>query len=439
MIRPWFQPYLYLGETRILQALGIQSPFAWATSYRLLSALIGWLSIVGLCDCIPLWMDDRKWQKITTLMLCLCWYLPALHARHSSENLGGSLFVIGLCLLTWLGRLDTANQRRIHPWALVGCGAIWGLAFEARYQVGIMIAGGLLWLTFVAHLRWRDLGLLALGIFAAIAFGTSLDTLGYGQFTFAPWNYFEMNLLQNYVSSSGTSPFWDYFRRIWTETWPILGFVTLMGLILSWAAVPLHFLTWSYLPFFAVHMIIAHKETRFLFPLVHAAPVCLAIFLASISGEASDVQQGKPVIWKNRWLKLTTLFVITLNFIALVISTLSPMTPAIRFYKAVYDRRIAELRYLPGHDPYVVLGIPMYFYKPEDLKLVEVAEHAPTQGEISPFYLAYPRNLAPEPFGSLCAPLVSALSPFVARNLKHLNNWTLFQCKSSKAPERQSQ
>ncbi len=417
-IRPWFQPFLYWLPVRFFMLFGIQNPFIWAFSIRALSSLIGWFSMVSLALCVPLWIQEIRWQKATVIALSLFWCLPALHARHSSENLSGALFVIGLC---WILKFihGAKSDRPVPPivfsgLGLAGLGMIWGFAFEARYQVGFMVAGGFLWLAFVAKLRLRDLALLFSGILLAIGVGTYLDFLGYGRCTFAPWNYFHFNLIQDYVSSTDVSPWWDYFRRSWTESWPILGFLTLMSLILFWIRKPWHVLTWSFAPLFLVHFAIGHKETRFLFPLINVAPVCLMLL----------IHAKTPPRWISRSM-------IALNGIALVTLTLVPAAPTMRFYKSVYERSIRELRFIPPENPYTVLGIPMYFYRPTELQLIPLESPAPSQE----FWLAIPSaelgsKYSPD-LSSRCEAVTHSIPAISGFNpLSRLRNWTLYRCNA---------
>ncbi|MFL5815321.1 MAG: hypothetical protein ACJ763_17220 [Bdellovibrionia bacterium] len=422
MIRPWFQPFLYWVPVRLLMALGIQNPFTWALAMRLLSSLIGWLSVVSLALCIPLWVKETRWQKWSVIALSLFWCLPALHARTSSENLSGALFVIGLCLAVQMMRKETTGfAKSALVWVFPGI--LWGLAFEARYQLGFMVAGGFFWFALMARLRIRDLTILFAGIVLAIGFGTYLDFLGYGKWTFAPWNYFHFNLIQDYVSSTDVSPWWDYFRRSWTESVPVLGFLTLMGLIFFWIREPRHVLTWSHAPLFLVHLGIGHKETRFLFPLAHAAPVILMLLLFTQHHGRSIgewILARRPSRWAGDG-------IFALNGIALVTLALVPAAPGMRFYKAVYDRSLTELYYSPGQDPYTLLGIPMYFYRPEGLKL------SPLEGGSAPataFWYASPSaelNSSSNPeLSNRCRPVTHSLPDW--KPLARLRNWTLFEC-----------
>lgn len=434
-IRPWFQPFLYYVPIRALTLLGNHNPFTWALAIRLLSALIGWLSVVCLALCVPLWISTSRWQKASVIALSLFWCLPALHARHSSENLSGALFVIGLCGILRL----LHSSRRAHSASWIGLGALWGFAFEARYQVGFMVAGGFFWLGWMifqrdsrsGQARWPQWLLLFSGTLLAVGFGTVLDRLGYGQWTFAPWNYFHFNLIQDYVSSTDVSPWWDYFRRSWTESWPGLGFLTLAGLIIFWVLEPWHFLTWTHAPLFLVHLAIGHKETRFLFPLAHAAPIFLMLLLAS---PKRNYPWG-DAIWRRRPLKILFEGVIAMNLVALITLSIAPAAPAIRFYQAVYDRSITELYYSEGWNPYTILGIPMYFYRSPQLKTLPLEKPLPSTS----FWYASPKlaltseeNTGIDAFLNERCELVARSLPDLGEPLRsRLRNWSLFHCRAN--------
>ena len=102
-MRPWTQPFIYWCLVKVWQALGIDSPFTWATSFRLLTSLIGWLSLLALAWRAREWFskNERAW-RFCVRAAALLWFLPALHARPSSESLAGSAFLIGLALVDWL-------------------------------------------------------------------------------------------------------------------------------------------------------------------------------------------------------------------------------------------------------------------------------------------------------------------------------------------------
>ena len=341
LLRPWLFPAILTQLTRILQTFNIHSPFDWALVYRLFSALVGWLSIVALARTCPIWFKELRWQKRAVMALVLIWYMPALHARHSSENLAGSVFFIGLALLA---NAAASTRRQARSTVLMGAliGILFGLAFQLRYQVGVMIFGTLAWFMLFAKVpRKRAIFTffipILIGMTAITALGLGIDRWGYGQWTFTPWNYLKYNLIQNHVADMDASPTWDYFRRAVTESWPLLGILALISWIMAWILFPRHILTWSTLPFFALHLAIGHKELRFLFPLAHVGGILFTLVYQRVEGHALHLA-GKPrgALLIRKFETVGGPFILFWNAVALIILTCTPAGGPIGFYSHLY-------------------------------------------------------------------------------------------------------
>jgi hypothetical protein len=144
-------------------------------------------------------------------------------------------------------------------------------------------------------------------------------------------------------------------------------------------------------------------------------------------------------IWQRRPLKILFEGVIAMNLIALITLSVVPAAPAIRFYHAVYDRSITELYYSEGWNPYTILGIPMYFYRPAQLKTLLLEKPISSTS----FWYASPKAvLAIEGDEALTAELnerceAVAHSLPVLPNLTdlgdplrfRLRNWSLYRCR----------
>lgn len=348
-MRPWLQIFLYWIPVRSLRAFGIDNPFAWATSIRLLSALIGWSSVVILAKNAKNWIQDEAAYRLAIFSLTLTWFIPALHARHSSENISGALMALAICLANTPGQLFFA-------------GLLTGLAFECRYQVGVMGFGLFLWLILICRARIKQISLFLIGCALAIGLGTIADRIGYGNWVFPPWNYFKFNLLEGNLDAAGVYPFWDYFRRAWTESVPFLGLITLTTLILSWFLAPKSSLTWTMAPFFLFHAGMGHKETRFLFPMMHVAPLALA----------NVIRLDK--IKSNRLFFSLVRVIVGFNLLTLIALTFLPTLFTIRFFSVIYELTTQSnpptlTLNLKEQDPYLFGGVPLNFYRPEGLIL----------------------------------------------------------------------
>ena len=438
-MRPWIPAFFFLGITKVVVFFGVKSPLLWAFFYRLMSALIGWVSVIGLALVSTLWIEDGVWKKWAVILLATAWYLPALHARPSSENLGGSLFLISLC--AWILALETEafKSRKGFPLSVL-LGALFGLAFEFRYQIGVMIFGASLWLIVIARIRAREILGMALGFLGIFALGTYADQIGYGHFTFSPWNYVHYNLILNHVSDEDVSPLWDFFRRAFTESWPLLGFLLLCSFPVAWFRNPKNALTWSLAPLFIVHELIGHKELRFLFPLAGAGP--LVWILAFYSTKTKRL--GWSEFAKIRFLKGASLFLLILNGSALIFTTLLPAWMPVRFYAHIYalSEKTPELAlYYLFENPYTVNGSHMYFYRPKNLRLSEVKGFPGLDEKLrenhSPVYVFYNHAEFPTegaPLRAPCALQFSSIPQFLTASsithiFEHMTNWSLYLCR----------
>ena len=438
MIRPWLQPFLYWIPTKAMMAMGWKSPFVIAMADRLVSSVIGWISVVLLMFCVPIWIKDESWRKAAIVLLACSWYLPALHARHSSENLSGAVFAIALCLYV----LARARAPERYPSAsfLLLIGVLFGLSFEFRYQLAIMIAGALSWMVFVDRLSVKSVGVALAGIALAVLFGTCLDRVGYGQWVFAPWSYLQFNLSGNTTLTGGASPWWDYFRRVWTESWPFLTFAYLAGTLVCFVRQPKHVITWSLLPFFLAHVLIGHKEMRFLFPMAPWTPVALVIAFA-VPGHEVKLE----VLWRSLIFRASVYFLAAMNFVALLALSLTPPWIQVGFFNKVYDLYDAgniNTIYVLERSPYVKLGLPMHFYQPDRLRIRQMEDERQILTDVKKdsetrFWFARSR-----PDASLadaqCDAVVTAIPPwvlsFVGRWINLSGDWTLFSCVISRDP-----
>lgn len=457
MIRPWFQSTFYLALLQPLIALGDQNPLHWVLVIRLFSAIVGWLSLVGLALLADRWIVNLKLRHIAWLLCATLYFLPAFHARHSSENLSGSVFYIAFSLL-FLGeeRLFKLPQAKLPQYrkllGALGLGLLFGASFELRYQVGFLVAGVYTYWLFFRKDQFATLVAMFTGTLLMVGLGSVIDHWGYGAWTFAPWNYFHYNLILGHVADVDTHPAWDFFRSSFTETFPPLGTALLIAAVLTWISKPLHPITWGTFPLFLIHTIIGHKELRFLFPIAHAAPLLAVMFLDTDGFFYRVLQRHKlwlkPLNWGWRVLY-------GLNLFALIPCTLLPVWMPARFYEQVYP--LAQ-EYNQGHtrfhivfkdkDPYEILGIPLYFYRPPGLTEEHVLSFAELQKRVDqassrePVWFFQIGDELPPEAGRLVSQchlevgsLPSWLTPIIRIPSLHwathrITNWTLYKCHS---------
>lgn len=433
-MRSWVQPMIYELPTRFLIALGVHDPFHWAFAIRLLTALIGWLSVVALARCCLLWFEDLRWREWAVRLLCLFWFLPFLHARTSSESLAGSFFVLAVAVAARaLAHADApagANTETHARWRLALSGALMGLSFFCRFQMGIAIAAYAIGLVTLERVRDRRLVWLGGAFAAALALGTCLDSWGYGQWVCTPWNYFDQNLLQGAAASVGRSP-WDYYvTQLWEQI-PPLGAIVLLGIVAGWIARPRHVLSYVTFVFVAGHSLVAHKESRFAFPIATFVPVISVFALEKLRG------------WRfPRALTVPIGLLLVMNAGVLCVVSLKPAIAQIGFYQAVFrnDPPIREL-YRGELDPYSPFGLPIGFYRPEGLtervyrSPSDVMEHIRLREKVWLFYENLELSGDAAILASRCRleyttyPAILNTLTFLARPRRFANRWSLYRCE----------
>lgn len=359
-MRPFLLPALVTWLTELWRAFGIEDRHFWAFSYRLVSAALGWLSLAATVRAIPHWIRTPGLQRWAIRLGALLWFLPALHARPSSENWAGSLFLLALALAA------TPDKRK-RPWLRdLGIGALLGAAFETRFQIGASVFGFLAWRLWVERTSLRALLPTLVGGLAVFGIGRVIDFWGYGAWAWSPWEYLRFNLLEGKLYEFGTSPWYAYFELAWTFSWQPLGLLLLLASLWVFARERRHPMTWAYLPLLAFHFAIGHKELRFLYPIASAASVLLP--LALDRGVFTRIQS-------RTWARAFAVFLAIDNLLALAATTLIPAAKMVVYYRAI-DRELAQgavarKLWALEFDPYKHLGSHVDFYFPKDFGVEE--------------------------------------------------------------------
>lgn len=438
-IRPWFQPALDYGIARTMIFIGLKNPFQWALVFRLVSSLLGWFSLIGLSILSYSWFEDRRVKNLALILCGTLWYLPALHARHSSESMSGAVFYTGASLLFIFVESTSI-------WFSLLIGALFGAAFLFRYQVAFLVIGASAYYVLRYRPRLIQFAALSLGILGMIALGVRIDHWGYGEWTFTPWNYFHYNLILGHVADIDTMPVWDFFRSSLTETFPPLGLLTLIAAVVGWIACPIHLLTAITFPLYLIHSIIGHKELRFIFPIAFAGP-----FLIPLAASAKNrIGTAWFSFWQRKPGQGLLAFFFAINVIALFPSTFLPCWMPARLYEQIY--RIKQARYpnepmqiyYKDKNPFEILGIPLNFYKDPETYSTQIPTFATLEDQIgassgSVWFFQIGFELPPEAglLRDRCHLAAQSLPPGfvgliqwgpVRRFTQRVTNWTLFEC-----------
>jgi GPI mannosyltransferase 3 len=270
-MRSFLMPFIYFIQVKLLP---ISDPFSLAFFFRLQSCFWGlWSLLLG-----ALWISHSQWEihektrnKIIFLF-CLLWFFPFIHARISSEALSGSIFSIGFFLYFLKEHYPALDK----PFGLRLIGFILGMSVIIRFQLGFAIAPFVLWIVLVER-KTKNAFCILTGILIFFLVNLLIDHWGYGQWTIPAYNYFFENILLKKSYSYGVSPWYTYFNDIFQRGgWPI-GLVILLSCFYFFWKRPKDSITWMMLPFFVVHSMVAHKEGRFLYPMVPFLPAVIGL------------------------------------------------------------------------------------------------------------------------------------------------------------------
>ena len=257
-IRPWLQPAIYYGIAAPLHSIGVTDMFTIAFILRLLTGLFSVAALAAFARALLPTIAGDEARRFFLRYLPLFGFLPYLFVRTSSETFSAAFFAFAIAAV-----LNNQTPRRM---ALAGL--LCGLAFEARYQTALMGLGLFAWAAIFARARIPALAAFISGGVAALVVGALCDHWGYGAWVFPPLDYFNVNIVQGVAAKTfGREPSFAYLYLLPATGFFAITLVVMAAMVAMWLRNPRHAVTWATLPFVALHVLVAHKEARFLFPL----------------------------------------------------------------------------------------------------------------------------------------------------------------------------
>lgn len=354
-LRPWLQPLLYVWSAKFYSIFFDLNPNHLAMLFRFISSILGISSLWLVYKTFEESLQETKNQEYYFFFAAFLWFLPFLHARTSNENLCSSFFIFGLYYLA----------KKISLKDAFITGVLLGISFILRFQMVVMISSTVLWFLFFKKYSLKNLFVLIIGFIFVLGISTALDSHYYGQFTFTPYNYFYVNIIQKYVDQFGSSPWYDYFIQAFKEGVPPLSLFFILTYLLLWIRFPKSLLTWTTLPFFIVHSLIGHKEFRFIFPMVFFLPIIYTFLIMELK-----------LVVKKSWIILFQVF----NIPFLIYFSLVPASNLMKYYEHLYYKKdLVEKVYVtnPYEDYtkfYLKNDIKYIIYKPSDVKKLVVSD-----------------------------------------------------------------
>lgn len=304
-IRPSLQPFLAMGVIQLCRGIGITEAFDWAMILRFISGALSLWVFYALSRPLSAAFERPEQSRLFLLGAAVfCWFMPFLSVRFSSENWSALTLLAGLYFLL-VTEEETNSIRYRQLIAPLLMGVFFGLCFWFRFQTAFAILGVGLWVLFIRSPRLPVLSLLCAvaGALFSLVLGVVLDRIFYGQWVLTPYNYYKVNIVEDKASSFGIEPWWWYLPTAIQElVWPI-GLV-LFALFLYGAHVARrHVMLWAIIPFIIGHSLIAHKEIRFMFPLIFPFLFLAVLGFERVAASINRIQEGK-FAWSAAWIAL---------------------------------------------------------------------------------------------------------------------------------------
>lgn len=339
-IRPALQPFMVVIVHHLFALFGSSDPFAITFFLRLLSAALSFTAIMLMLRTFLPGITNERLRYVFVVLSFFLWFAVYSAVRFSSENWSGDLFVIGFALL-----MRDRDRNTLRTFLIAGM--IFGLAFTIRSQVLLLIVGLLAWLLFIRKERIGKLALLIAGMHFTVGIGMLIDRWFYGEWTFTVWNYFVVNMLEGKAAAFSTEPWYTYITESFVRLVPPFSLVFIVAPLILFFFDRRNVLTWVLLPFVLVHSLIAHKELRFLFPMVGLLP--LAIIQASELVRA----RWRPTLLEGRAGRIFAKAFMVVDIALLAVMMFKPADAQISLYKTIYDDYPQPVTFYHfGDDPY---------------------------------------------------------------------------------------
>ncbi len=319
-IRPAFQSWVVVYLYKLIALISEPNPFFVTFLTRAFSGALSLVAIILFINTFKAELKSPTKQQWFILISIFSWLAVFNAIRYSSENISAKLFLIGFCLLF-------QAESRQNLFRFIAIGFLIGMGFVARFQTGFMIVGLMAWLIFIKRIQLASWLLILSGIFLAIGTGVVIDHWFYGDWVFTPWRYFAANILQGKAASFSVDPWYMYLSIAGLVPYgPLYILASIYFIIVR----PKHAISWVMAPFIIGHLLVGHKELRFLTPLLSFMPF---VILDSLQ----IVQQKYNWQLGPKLRKLNT-FAWRFNLFGVLVVMFFPSAMQIRINELMYKR-----------------------------------------------------------------------------------------------------
>jgi len=353
-IRPTIQVYLFSAYRIGCGWLGIQDPFLQMT---ILQVLFGGALFV-LYNAIVLWyfrQGERRILYAVLFILNFSWWMTYTRTLFSSEMLSSLLFFGAVFLYV----LKNGTRRW---WIPLLTGFLFSLSFYVRFQTAFAILGFGCWMLFFERKYYKLTPLIA-GFIIGFALNIELDHGFYHQWILTPYTYYKVNIIQGKAASFGTDSFLVYIGELMGITFAppisiLLLFFAFRAAIVKKLADPFSL---TIIFFIVGHCIVAHKEDRFLFPVLNLLPLLIGWGLPDGINWYKTRKKGF-----RKWIKGIAVFSVTINLIVLTLLFFTPYCQALHFawqVKRYFKNEAVTIYTVPRTPLETDARLPFVFYQ----------------------------------------------------------------------------
>ncbi len=375
-IRSVVLPSVCLVVFAASDAIGLHDPFHKAFLLRLITAALALIIVRRWTRTASAFVPEHL-HTVFLGLSWLLWFLPYQHVRFTGETWSG------LLLLAALTELLTHPSGRIR---LIRSGLLIGLAVLIRPPTLFMAMGLVAWMVFTERARLVELFPLGASAVLVHVIGAGLDTRWYGTPTWSLWNYVLVGIEGRPDGDLDGQPWWSYGPLMIKDMLVPIGLLVLAAYALHWRNHRTGPLLWIITPFVLFHLLIAHKETRFLFPLVDLVPLLLVQALASFPSKV-------PATTMRIALGLVLLAALIANAVGLAVVALAPAGSGRTRLAEALGPALSTVRYDASAATVWKIAVPVYYggpSAPEHLledpcdraPMLLVAQHGARCGEV---------------------------------------------------------
>jgi hypothetical protein len=281
-VRSWFVPSLYMPLLLALKSWGIAGGPNPIYACRIFTAVF---------SCIALWrfsvlLRDRGLGKMSQLVATALFAFSGTMIVWSATTFTETWVACAL-MIVMPSVLKNLNSYESKKWIIAG--ALIGLTFPMRIQILPWAAAlGLIFL--LGSKERRMLLFFVLGYFVPVALQGILDWATWGYPFYSAYKYVKVAVLGGVVDSNGTSPWYSYFLMmpknlgwLFVSVFCVCAILAIVSRKMRWQRQDL----WLIAPAAALigaHMLIGHKQSRFVMPTYFVFFYLIGLFVQAILG-----------------------------------------------------------------------------------------------------------------------------------------------------------